>query len=142
MVYVTSTPSGERVMLHLGMADDAAIRLANFKAYWGDSWSPSAAARLLWGTPSLWSDLYNGRKSFGEKIARQIEEKLGLTRLSLDDPAGPEVAPLSAALMDRLRLAAPDERRRLENMMRAHFGMELLAAEVAGARDKQVRRVG
>lgn len=118
-------------MFQCGMADDAKIRLENFRAYWGDAWSPTAAARALWGTPSLWSDLYNGRKSFGEKLARQIEDKLGLVRLSLDDVGGPQIAPLSSDLMNRLEQAPAEERRRLENMLRAHFGMDLLATPEA-----------
>lgn len=33
---------------------------------------------------SFWSDLINGRKSFGEKLAREVEQMLGLSRGELD----------------------------------------------------------
>ena len=108
------------------MADDAAIRLANFKKCFDEPFSPSEAARKLWGTASQWSDLYRGQKSFGEKLARKIEDKLGLLRMSLDDPDGPQPAPLSPELLARLQEAPDDERRRLENMLRAHFGMPVI----------------
>lgn len=122
------------------MADDAAIRRHNFRAYWGDNWSPTAAAQRLWGTASLWSDLYHGRKSFGEKLARKIEDHLGLARLSLDDPLGPSAAPLSADLLRKLEAAPVDERQRLENMLRAHFGLPLLSVHPAAVSQKQPRR--
>ena len=136
----SATPDGDAAMLQFGMADDAEIRRENFRAYWGDNWSPSLAVSRLWGTASQWSDLYHGRKSFGEKLARQIEEKLGLARLSLDDPSGPTAAPLSAALLARLEAASPDERRRLENMLRAHFGMPQLDAGLPALSQKRPKR--
>lgn len=68
------------------MSDDAAIRRENFRRLWGAEWSPSRAVLALGKTTSFWSDLYHGRKSFGEKLAREIEGKLNLTRLSLDEP--------------------------------------------------------
>jgi len=33
---------------------------------------------------SFWSDLFHGRKSFGEKLARSLEEQMGLPRNTLD----------------------------------------------------------
>ena len=125
-VLMVSTPFGDGRMFQCGMADDADIRRDNFRSLWGDKFSPSAAARALWGSPSLWSDLYHGRKSFGEKIARDIEDKLDLVRLSLDDPGGPQPAPISAALAEKLQAAPAPERRKAENMLRLQFGMPLL----------------
>lgn len=123
----SQTPDGDVRVLQFVMADDAEIGRENFRKLWGDAWSPSAAARQLWGTPAYWSDLYRGDKEFGEKTARRIEEVLGLVRMSLDDPDGPVSTPLTAELMDRLQQAGQDERKRLENMLRAHFGMPLLS---------------
>ena len=118
------------------MAEDAQIRLENFRALWPEPFSPTAAAKALWGTPSLWSDLYRGKKSFGEKLARDIESRLELVRLSLDDPEGPQPAPITAALAQRMQAADPVERRKAENMLRLHFGMDLLPATPAlGKRD-------
>lgn len=37
---------------------------------------------------SFWSDLMNGRKSFGEKLAREVEQMLGLSRGELDKLVG------------------------------------------------------
>lgn len=134
-----SIPNGLGAVIQSAMADDAAIRLANFRAYFGDDFSPTTCAKLLWGTPSLWSNLYHGRKSFGEKIARRIEERLGLARMSLDDPDGPSAAPLSADLLQKLLAAPEDERRRLENMLRAHFGMPMLEAPVVAPGKQRLR---
>jgi hypothetical protein len=85
-----STPLGEYLVMHLGMADDAEIRRQNLRRlYPGDPFPATRAARELGRTPSFWSDLANGRKSFGEKLARSIEEAAGMPRLALDDPAAP-----------------------------------------------------
>lgn len=126
-------------MFHWGMgkAEDAEIRRANFRALWpSDSFSPTEAVRKLGRTASLWSDLYHGRKSFGEKIARYIEERLGLVRLSLDDPEGPRPTPLSNELMDAV--AAMDEaaRRRLENQLRVQFDMPPLPPQSQRVTDR------
>lgn len=48
---------------------------------------PAELARDLGKRSSYWSDLLRDEnKSFGEKIAREIEEKLGLDHLTLDQP--------------------------------------------------------
>ena len=63
------------------MSDDAGIRLENLKKL------KLGAADLrdrLGSSYSLWSDLIKGRKSFGEKLARRIEEGLVLPRGWLD----------------------------------------------------------
>ena len=108
------------------MADDAAIRLKNFRALWASKWSPTDAARQLGRRVSFWSDLYRGEKSFGEKLAREIEERMGLVRLSLDDPEGARAMPLSSDVMSRLEQMPPEERRKLENMLRVQLDMQLL----------------
>lgn len=84
----SSTPVGEYAVMHLGMADDAEIRRQNLRRLFpGDPFPSTRAARELGRTPAFWSDLARGRKSFGEKLARSIEEHAGLPRLALDDPA-------------------------------------------------------
>ena len=47
---------------------------------------------------SQWSDLLSGKKSFGDKLARRIEEKLGLVRGSLEEHGlPPDVASVAGA---------------------------------------------
>ncbi len=121
-------------MLKCGMADDAEIRRANFRKLWPGKFSPSKAAHRLWGTPSQWSDLYHGRKSFGEKLARDIEDELDLVRGSLDDPAGPKKAIISSDLATALEGMAEPDRRRAENMLRLHLGLPLLETPASESR--------
>jgi hypothetical protein len=63
------------------MNDDALIRLSNLKAL-------GLTAKLLeqqvGGRYTYWRDLLAGQKSFGEKIARKIEEAMGYPRGYLD----------------------------------------------------------
>jgi hypothetical protein len=113
------------------MADDAIIRLENFRALWTEPFSPTDAALRLWGGPSQWSDLYRGKKSFGEKLARRIEEKLGLARLSLDRPTGAKTAPLSAEVMNHLASLDALSRAHAENVLRVHLGLAPLPAAFA-----------
>lgn len=71
------------------MSDEAAIRRANLKALCKQrGWSIKALAeRLTWARYSYWRDLLeNSSKSFGEKVARRIEETLDLGRGWLDEP--------------------------------------------------------
>lgn len=67
------------------MSEDALIRLANLKAL---GHGPTALVQLAGNTYPYWRDLLAGKKSFGEKAARKIEEKLGLPRGCLDTPEG------------------------------------------------------
>lgn len=63
------------------MSDDAAIRRENLKAIiqkrgWSISDLPE---KMDWGRYSYWRDLLEtAAKSFGEKVARRIEERLAL----------------------------------------------------------------
>lgn len=71
------------------MSDDAAIRRENLKAIiqkrgWSISDLPE---KMDWGRYSYWRDLLEtAAKSFGEKVARRIEERLALPRGALDEP--------------------------------------------------------
>lgn len=118
------------------MADDAEIRRANFRGLWAEPFSPTSAATALWGSAALWSDLYHGRKSFGEKLARRIEEKVGLVRLSLDDPSGPQAEPISDFVLRHMSTLDPTARRRAENVLRAHFGFDPLPPPASDTRSK------
>lgn len=71
------------------MSDDAAIRRENLKAILQKrGWSISdLPEKMDWGRYSYWRDLLEtAAKSFGEKVARRIEERLALPRGALDEP--------------------------------------------------------
>lgn len=63
------------------MSDDALIRLANLKAL---GYSTTELVQLIGNSYQYWRDLLAGNKSFGEKAARNIEDKLSLPRGCLD----------------------------------------------------------
>ena len=63
------------------MSEEAVIRLENLKRL--KLGAIELKARLGRG-PSFWSDLLRGKKSFGEKLARDLEEGLQLPRGWLD----------------------------------------------------------
>ncbi len=67
------------------MGEDALIRLTNLKAL---GHAPNDLVRLVGNSYPYWRDLLAGQKSFGEKAARNIEEKLGLARGCLDTADG------------------------------------------------------
>jgi hypothetical protein len=67
------------------MSDDALIRLKNLQAL---GHNPADLSRLIGKSYQYWRDLLAGNKSFGEKAARNIEEKLGLLRGCLDASEG------------------------------------------------------
>lgn len=67
------------------MSDDALIRLENLKAL---NLGPGELSASVGSSYQYWRDLLAGHKSFGEKAARKIEEKLGLARGSLDVSVG------------------------------------------------------
>jgi hypothetical protein len=63
------------------MSDDALIRKANLKAL---GKSATELALATGKSYQYWRDVMETPKSFGEKSARNVEEKLGLSRGSLD----------------------------------------------------------
>lgn len=63
------------------MSDDALIRLQNLRAL---GLSPTELSKDVGSSYQYWRDLLAGKKSFGEKAARNIEEKLQLSRGHLD----------------------------------------------------------
>ena len=76
------------------MAEEALIRLENLRRL---RLSPTDLSTRVGGRYTYWRDLLGGKKSFGEKIARKIEDKLSLPRGSLDEDSGVK-APLRQAL--------------------------------------------
>lgn len=71
MVNGSSTPAGVAKAAQSGMVVDSGIRLENFRTVWrAKGLTPSAANERYGRSVSFWSDLLNGRKSFGEKLAR------------------------------------------------------------------------
>lgn len=63
------------------MSEDALIRRANLKAL---GYTPTELVARIGKSYQYWRDLMNTEKSFGEKTARNIEDKLGLQRGQLD----------------------------------------------------------
>lgn len=63
------------------MSEDALIRRTNLKAL---GYSPGELVTRIGKSYQYWRDLMETNKSFGEKAARNIEEKLGLQRGQLD----------------------------------------------------------
>jgi hypothetical protein len=74
--------------------DIAVTRRSNLKAYVISALADnnSELARLTRRVPSFFNDLFAGRKSFGEKLARKLEKQLGLPHMSLDEPSDAEAA--------------------------------------------------
>lgn len=101
-------------------AEDSLVRLDRFKAECkaqGVELTPSSLVSRLWRSPSFWSDLLAGRKSFGEKLARAIEEQMQISRYSLDRALSASPVPRSFAdlngfegqLVTLFRQLTPDE---------------------------------
>lgn len=124
------------------MAEDALIRRKNLARLcttrgWGAKDLVTHAGRRY----SYWRDLLvDPSKSFGERIARNIEQELDLPRLWLDSPqelpVPPELRtgeqparyvtphwPFSSELFHRIAGLTQAEMHRLELVMRAHLGM-------------------
>lgn len=100
------------------MSDDALIRLARLQKL---GYSPAELALELGTTAQYWRDLLAGKKSFGEKIARRIEEAYELPRYYLDlrgdDAPPPKRAPKMSDLA--FALAAGFEQLPADPMLRA-----------------------
>ena len=80
------------------MVEDALIRLENLRAL---GHTPRELILRVGNSYAYWHDLLAGRKSFGEKAARNIEAKLGLVRGSLDLVGFASQKPSVAAEEDR-----------------------------------------
>lgn len=77
-----------------GMSEDALIRLTNLQALCtARNWGPTELGRAIKRDGRQMSDMLRGQKSFGEKIARHIEQELKLPRNWLDQDHGKDEAP-------------------------------------------------
>lgn len=134
------------------MSEDAALRRANLAQVCKQrGWTAADLPDVMqWGRYTYWRDLLTDpRKSFGERVARRIEEHLKLGRGYLDDDHGsptrskatdtlpgtaPSAArgPFSPALMARLARCEPHELHTLETSLRALLGMPALGAAPEG----------
>lgn len=71
------------------MSEDALIRYTNLEAICAaNNWGPSELAAQIGRSVSQASDMLRRKKTFGEKIARDIEQRLNLPRNWLDVPHG------------------------------------------------------
>jgi hypothetical protein len=115
------------------MADEAPIRLENFKRlYPADSWSGADLCQKFGRTPSFWSDLRAGRKSFGEKLARSLEDADELVAGSLDVPLGAKKMPLSRDVLDHLKSLPRDRQHDADKMLRLFLGLPETSGKRAG----------
>lgn len=118
------------------MSEDASIRRENLNRL---KLGPGELSERVGGRYTYWRDLLTDpNKSFGEKAARKIEDKLGLPRGSLDQPAeskAPQAAdpswPLPNISPARLTGLTPTQRALLEGYMLSF----LLRLEAGGKDD-------
>jgi hypothetical protein len=92
------------------MAEDALIRRENFKRLMKErGWELGVLKDALgWGRYSFWRDLISDdqAKSFGEKLARKIEDKAGLPRGWLDS-SGAKAPPKPALVRSTPETSGP-----------------------------------
>lgn len=104
-----ATLFSERIGVYCVVADEKLIRLKNLKAVLiARLVPPRERARYLHervgSNISYWSGLLAGQRPFGEKVARRIEEKLGLGSSKALDDEGPQ-AGTEALAQDALEIA-------------------------------------
>lgn len=100
------------------MTDAAATRRSNLAALCARrGWGPAELRdELEFGRYSYWRDLLeNPAKSFGEKVARRIEEKLGLGPRWLDDDHASELRRYPRATEGGLHAPPPTPSPRFED---------------------------
>ena len=94
-------------MVQCRVADEKLIRLENFQQFCRRrSLTPAVLARDFENRVSYWSELLAGKKPFGEKIARRIEEKYGLARGQLDELPSSERPSVAAMPLPPMPAAA------------------------------------
>jgi hypothetical protein len=103
--------------------------------------SPSALGKLIGKEANQVTNLLGGHSSFGEKVARSIEEKAGLPRGWLDSPEAtvPELSPEMLALAQRMDRLEPDARDYIMKQCRAFLLLQEPAA-VSDVRQKRTRQ--
>lgn len=80
----------------VAMSEDALIRLENLRRL---NKSAKELELLVGGRYTYWHDMLAGTKSFGEKAARKIEDKLGLQRGQMDQEHGISAAAITLPSM-------------------------------------------
>lgn len=123
-----STPFDVLFMIHcIGMTKKATriARLKDFAAL-RKATGPVELGLLIGRKANQTSDLLRGTASFGEKLARSIEEFAGLPERWLDSDDGSQVWPFSAELLAAARRLDPVALLHAENVVRAHLGMPVL----------------
>ena len=92
MVQDSTTPLDSMMSAQSGGMSDHLVRLGHLKALMKkEGWNQSELARQCGKTPQQvysWFKATNGRQ-IAERLARELEERLGLARYALDDRQGP-----------------------------------------------------
>lgn len=102
----------------LRMSEDALIRLENLLSYARKKgWRDKVLAEKIGRSPQQLSDMKNNRKGFGEDLARDIEQKLGLPRYWLDVSHDSE-----DSQADRMAAAAKQSAEDVASVDRSKFG--------------------
>lgn len=122
------TPAGEGGVVQSRMDEEssiAALRRENFgRLFPPAKFSLSDLVQAFGRTPAFWSDLRHKRKSFGEKLARSLEETAGLAPGELDRPAATRLrGALSDDVLAHLETLPAAEVQRAEALLRVHLGM-------------------
>lgn len=115
---------------------DKLVRLANLRSL---GLSPRELSGRVGGRETYWRDMLKGDKSFGERIARKAEEKLGLPRAWMDDAHAPgDAAPAAAPLRSDL---SPSEWALIQDMRESLAEDQAFIREEAAARAKKFREL-
>lgn len=100
LVKSVQPPFGFSRVVQLAVAEDSQIRLTNLRLLLASrGLSVAGASRQFGRSVSFWSDMLNGRKSFGERLARRIEEQAQLPRGALDRPLARDELPTPDVLV-------------------------------------------
>lgn len=114
-------------MLHLGVTDIAAIRRAALeRIYPKDKFGPAELSRLFGRSMSFWTQIRDEKKSFGERLARDIERLGDLAPGVLDQAEGEEGMNLTTELLSAMRRLNAKQARQTEQLLRAHLGLPAL----------------
>jgi hypothetical protein len=117
-------------MMHIlsnGWMEDEALkrrRIANLQAWIDERFKGSVAraAKESGKADSQLRDTLAGRKSFGEKVARSLEEKLGMEEGALDKPTKPAIKVRrewpDRLLREEIERLDHDQRQRVEDTIR------------------------
>lgn len=119
------------------MSDDAGIRRDNLKRLCASRhWGAKELSATAGGRYTYWADMLRGIKGFGERAARNLEEKADLPRGWLDmenaplhaarEPTAAYVVtrwPFSPDLYRAVQACDTDALKRCENVLRALLGL-------------------